>query len=41
VADDGEAANDRLPRAPVIVAMTAAIPVRIVDRVRPLLVLVR
>jgi hypothetical protein len=40
-AEDHEAANDWSPRAPMIAAMTTAVAMRIVDRVRLLLVLVR
>ena len=41
VADDDEAANDWLLRAPMIAVRTIAIAVRTVDRLRLLLVLVR
>ena len=40
-AEDDEAEEDWSPRAPMISAMTTAIAMRIVDRVRLLLVLVR
>src|ERR1700737_4030894 len=40
-AEDDEAEEDRSPRTPTISAMTTAIAMRIVDRVRLLLVLVR
>ena len=36
-AEDHEAANDWSPRAPMIAAMTTAVAMRIVDRVRLLL----